>query len=83
MKEVNFRIIELPTHQVMLTRDFNSDNEEDNAKPTIVVAFFIEGLKISLEMAYESETKRNEMFLSFSDESAQKIVDDILTRFKD
>ena len=25
MKEINFRIIELPTHQVLLTKDFDED----------------------------------------------------------
>jgi hypothetical protein len=27
MKQVNFRIIELPTHQVLLTKDFDDDEE--------------------------------------------------------
>lgn len=42
MKEINFRIIELPTHQILISKDFDEEEEE---RELLVITFFIEGLK--------------------------------------
>lgn len=55
MKEVNFRIIELPTHQVLLTKDFDDDEE---SKPLLTITFFLEGVKINQKLGYDEEAQK-------------------------
>lgn len=74
MKEVFFKIIELENHQVLLTKDF--DEEDEN--PIISVTFFIEGCKIVNRLGYDNEEQRDKVFLEFKDELAQILVDNIL-----
>lgn len=76
MKEINFRIIELPTHQVLLTRDF--DNEEDD-KPLLTLTFFVDDVKISQKLGYGDEKTRDEIFNSLTEEQAQTFLDNIIS----
>ena len=78
MKEVNFRIIELPTHQVLLAKDF--DDDEDNIS-LITITFFIDNVKVCQKYGYESESKRDETFDSITDNQVQNILDYSLKMF--
>ena len=80
MKQVNFRIIELPTHQVLLTKDFDDDEE---SKPLLTITFFLEGVKANQKLGYYDEAKRDEMFEKVTDEQAQKTLDNALAMFND
>ena len=80
MKEVNFRIIELPTHQVLLTKDF--DDDEENSR-LLTVTFFLEGIKVSQKFGYSDEEKRDEIFVDFTDENAQKMLNNTLAMFNE
>ena len=80
MKQVNFRIIELPTHQVLLTKDFDDDEE---SKPLLTITFFLEGVKVNQKLGYYDEAKRDEMFEKVTDEQAQKTLDNALAMFND
>lgn len=72
MKKTYFRIIELPTHQVMLSKDFDSDNDD---QPTLVITFFFDGIKVCQTLGYPSDEKRDVIFDSFTDEQAQSVLD--------
>lgn len=80
MKETKFRILELPTHQVLLTKDFG-DGEESS--PLLVVTFFFEDTaKINQKLTYSDEEKRDRIFDEFTQETAQSMVDSITEMFK-
>jgi hypothetical protein len=80
MKEVNFRIIELPTHQVLLTKDFDDDEE---SIPLLTITFFLEGVKVDQKLGYYDEAKRDEMFDKVTAEQVQKTLDNALSMFND
>ena len=79
MKEINFRIIELPTHQILISKDFDDEEESE----LLVMTFFIEGVKVTQKFGYDNEEKRNEMFDKITDEQAQKSLDTTLKMFKE
>lgn len=78
-KEINFRIIELPKHQVLLTKDFDEDEE---SSPLLVITFFISGVKVSQKMGYADEKKRDKYFNECAPETVQSIVDNTIKMFK-
>lgn len=80
MKKVNFRIIELPTHQVLLTKDFDDDDE---SKPLLTITFFLEGVKVNQKLGYDDEAKRDEMFDKVTDEQVQKTLNNALVMFNE
>jgi hypothetical protein len=80
MKQVNFRIIELPTHQVLLTKDFDDDEE---SKPLLTITFFLEGVKVNQKLGYDDEAKRDEMFDKVTEEQVQKTLDNALAMFNE
>ena len=73
MKTIHFRIIELPNYQVLLTKDF--DNEQDDASFLAVISFFLENVKVELKLNYKTEEKRDNIFDSITAEQVQKTVD--------
>lgn len=73
MKFTHFRIIELPDYQVLLTKDF--DNEQDDASFLAVISFFLENVKVELKLNYKTEEKRDNIFDSITSEQVQKTVD--------
>ena len=77
MKEEKFRIIELPTHQMLLTKDF--DSESNDARLLLVITVFLDEAKAYLKLAYNDEEKRNNMFL-MSEEKAQGFLDIIISK---
>lgn len=76
-KEINFRIIELPTHQVLLSKD----SDDENGDPNIIVSIFISGMKVGLKFTYKEESVRDEMFNEYSDNEAQGLIDSLLKQF--
>ena len=79
MKEVKVRIIELPTHQILLTKDF----DDDESKPLLTISFFLEGVKVNQKFVYEDEAKIDEIFDKVTDEQAQKTLDYALALFNE
>jgi hypothetical protein len=73
MKIIHFRVIELPYYQVLLTKDF--DNEQDDASFLVVISFFLENVKVELKLNYKTEEKRDNIFDNTTSEQVQKIVD--------
>lgn len=73
MKTIHFRIIELSKYQVLITKDF--DNEQDDAEFLVVISFFLNGLKADLKLNYSSEEKRDNIFDNISSEQVQRTVD--------
>ena len=78
MKEVKFRIIELPTHQILLTKDF--DNENDDAGLLLVITLFLDGVKANLKLNYKDEDKRDRIFLEMTEEQAQGFLDNVMAQ---
>jgi len=79
MKKVKFRIIELPTHQVLLTKDFD---EEEKSTELLVVTFFLEGVKVNLKFGYDKKERRDKHFSGFTDKKAQDIIDNVKSQFE-
>lgn len=75
MKAINFKLIELPKHQVLITKDFDSEDEQDKALLTIT--FFLDGVKVIKTLGYSDENKRDKDFKDFNEEFAQQVVDAI------
>ncbi len=80
MKKVDFRIIELPTHQVLLTKDFDDDEE---SKPLLTITFFLDGVKVNQKLGYDDEAKRDEVFDKVTEEQVQKTLDNALAMFNE
>lgn len=68
MKEVHFRIFELQSHQVLITKDFDDD---EDSKPLITVTFFLDNVKVTQKAGYANEEDRDKNFIAFNDEKAQ------------
>ena len=79
MKKVHFRIIELPMHQVLLTKDFDEDKENNSL---LTITFFLEDVKINQKLGYNDETKRDDFFDKITPEQVQKTVDNAINMFK-
>jgi len=81
MKEINFRIIELPTHQVLLQKDFSNDEEQEE-NDLLLVVFYINGVKCQYSYGYEDTETRDKVFLSITNEQAQNTLDNALKMFE-
>lgn len=71
MKVINFRLIELESHQVLLEKRW--DDEED--KPAISIVFHENELRIEQKHGYNNEENRDRIFETFTAEQAQKCID--------
>ena len=80
MKKVHFRIIELPTHQVLIEKDF--DNESDDDTYLISISFFVDNAKATHKYTYEKEQNRDDMFEKITSEHVQSLVDSAIKMFK-
>ena len=76
MKNLHFRIIELESHQVLLTKDF--DNEQDDAHYLIAISFFLDWGKASLKLNYKTEKARDEVFNKITEKEAQGMVNNAI-----
>lgn len=80
MKKVHFRIIELPTHQVLLQKDFDNEGDEDTY--LISISFFVDDAKATHKYTYEKEKNRDDMFELIDSKHVQSLVDNALIMFK-
>ena len=72
MKNV-FRILETETHEILLSKDFN--DEENNGEYQIIMSFFIEdGFRANMTFGYKDEKIRDKMFLKITKEEAEQTV---------
>lgn len=76
MKQINFRIVELENYQVLISKDFDSEN--DNEPLLINIVFFIDNIKITQGLAYTDEVIRDNMFLQITEAQIQNTVDNAL-----
>lgn len=74
MKKTYFKIIELDTHQVLVSKDFEDDKE---SSPSIVIILFHEGVKIKQTLIYSNEQGRDEDFIIFDVEQAKIVLESI------
>lgn len=73
MKEINYKLFELPTHQVLVEKDF-SENEE----PMLTITFHQGGVRIAQKLAFAKDKVRDMAFDTFNAEKAQRILTDTL-----
>lgn len=79
-KEEKFRIIELLTHQVLLTKAF--DNENDEAEYVLRITIFFDGIEANLALNYSNEETRDKLFNEMKDEQAQAFLNNVQSQFE-
>jgi hypothetical protein len=78
MKSTHFKIIELPTHQVLLTKDFDS---EDDCNPVLVITIFFGSVKASHKLGFQDDKQLEDAFNGFDEELAQVFIDNTIEMF--
>lgn len=68
----HFKILKVGEQQVLLTRDFDKENE-DNA--IIKVCTFKENMKAEVTLDYNNEAEQKDAFNIFSQEDAKSFID--------
>lgn len=76
MKEINFKIIELPNYQVLLQKDF--DNEDHDESDLMVITFYLDGVKVKHSYGYEDVETRDRIFDNVKESQVQKLIDDAI-----
>lgn len=77
-KHICFRLIELPFYQVLLMKDFDAEelDEEGNNVPKLLIIFFVEpDVKLSIGLGFQTEEERDAAFRDFTTERAQSLVE--------
>jgi hypothetical protein len=77
MKEIFFKIIELPSYQVLLTKENCEDGD-----PCVSVAFFHEGVKVTQQLGYTDESSRDNLFNTITNEQVQDLINGPLQMLK-
>lgn len=73
-KIVKFRIIELKDYQVLLTKDFQDLEGEDESCPSLTLTVFLYEAKFTLSMIFDTEENRDQAFIDFTNKSAQDMI---------
>jgi len=68
--EKQFKIIELEACRLLITKEFDNDD----GKPIVSVAFFIENIKCTHIFECETAEERNKLFDGITDEDIKAIV---------
>lgn len=71
-KEVVFRIIELPTHQVLLIKCVDED------EPTMKIMICHDETLVTQTLTFKEEEKRDAVFNEHTEETAQKNLNSVL-----
>ena len=79
MKEKYFRIVELSNFQILLTKDF--DNEEEFPIPILTLSFFIKGFRVDFSLKFSLEDKRDELFEALTNEEVEKIIRKTISQY--
>lgn len=79
--EKYFKLFELEKYQVLIVRDFEEDEDNEDGRDIIVVTFFMDGIKINQTLGYTTEENRDKAFDLFTDELVQKFVDNVVDMF--
>lgn len=74
-KQTIFRIIELPTHQVLLMKTWDEEDESDS----IQMIINHEGMEMKVTFGYDSEEIRDENFDNFKKETCQQLINEYIT----
>jgi len=74
-KQIQFRIIELPTHQILITKDWD---EDEDCSPILVITIFHDGIKANQKLGFDKEKKRDKAFDSFNEEHAKSMLESFL-----
>lgn len=77
MKETFCKIIELPTHQVLIYKDFEPEDEQ-NDKPVLVAMVRFDGVNVKMTMGYDDEPTRDADFIKFDGPMSQNIIDSLV-----
>ena len=72
IRVIYFKIFDLPSHQVLLTKDTYEDEYQ------MIISFFIEGARIDMKYGYKNEKKRDEMFDIVNEEYLNELVNHIM-----
>lgn len=79
-KEKVFRIIELPTHQVLISKEYDDDDDIHQ----VSVSFSMKSAKISVKLgSKKGKEDRDKLFDDFSVEQAQKIINKFALTFEE
>lgn len=77
-KEINFKIIELPTHQVLVSKDFDDD---DDSTPLMKASVFIKGVKAVQKFGYKNKKDRDSAFNKFTYVEASSMLEALIEMF--
>lgn len=72
-KEINYRLIELPDYQYLISKDYN-DNEKNPF--LLITEFYFEGIQIKKTLGFFSEEHRDECFRDFTESQAIRDIND-------
>lgn len=73
MKEIRFKIIELPDYQVLVMKEWDDDDE-----PRLSFVFFLEGIKVTQSLGFKTEEALQAAFDKTDAEGAKIMVDMVL-----
>jgi hypothetical protein len=75
MNENTFaKLFEVKDHQVLVTKTYNSENEEHN----IIQFTLVDGIQVSVKASFIKEDGATEAFNNFNQENAETFFDSIL-----
>lgn len=77
-KEQRFKIIELPTHQVMVMKDW----DEEDSTPRVLVIIFIDGVKFQPSFGYKTNSEMAKAFDKIDSSMAQQMLDGAISMLK-
>lgn len=80
MKEIYFKIIDLPEHQILIEKDF--DNEEDEGSFLVTITFYVDDVKIKNSYGYSDKDLRDITFNSISIDQVSKLLEKHIEMFK-
>lgn len=77
--EIRFKIINLKTHQILLTKDFD---EDEDSTPILTIVLFLEGVKVIQKLSFKNENDLDNAFEIFTNKDAQEMLDGIINLIK-
>lgn len=75
MKEIFAKIFELEDFQVLITKQF--ENEEDETEYHVVQTTMVTGVEFNMSLVYTDRDKANEIFNTYSENDARAFIEQI------